>query len=475
LDVIAQLGWWRDQEHLSGPELYARVRPWVQQISRRQVDRLVGQYRCLLAAAQQPTPARLQAITQAYGGVIVSVDGLEPEGGAEQLWVAREVLSGVILSVTWLPRVTTETLGAWLQPVATQLAQAQCPVLATLSDKEGVLATALAQVWPTAAHQWCQAHYVRQAAAPVQAQDQHLRVQLRHAVRQALGPSLRAMAAQAPSGDFAAQTLSGWGAPAPPPAPARAQSVAESYARLLQLSLADTPHTSDDLAGLRLYQRLTDLHDSLQRCQQAQPHLLLGAWAAVLAAVLPAFATPFAEVQQAHTWCRGLQTILDTAALPTATQPGAGSAAVAAQVQAHLAALPPPATLSPWLADYRAHLGALTERYAPGLYACYDIVGLPRTNNALESLFGQLRRRIRRQTGFKQIRRLLLRYGAWALYVPTAPTVTDLLHQLQQVPPPEYAAIRARWTTRQAQDHLRWRWGHAPQTVLRSLEALWGC
>jgi len=47
------------------------------------------------------------------------------------------------------------------------------------------------------------------------------------------------------------------------------------------------------------------------------------------------------------------------------------------------------------------HFVKVSRSYWPGLFACYDAVGLPRTNNALEQAFGSHRYHKRRATGRK--------------------------------------------------------------------------
>lgn len=47
------------------------------------------------------------------------------------------------------------------------------------------------------------------------------------------------------------------------------------------------------------------------------------------------------------------------------------------------------------------HFLKVTRSYAPGLFHCYDLEGLPRTNNDLEQLFGRWRHHQRRCTGRK--------------------------------------------------------------------------
>jgi hypothetical protein len=53
------------------------------------------------------------------------------------------------------------------------------------------------------------------------------------------------------------------------------------------------------------------------------------------------------------------------------------------------------------LAEAIDHFLKVTRSYRPGLFHCYGVADLPRTNNALEQLFGSYRRHERRATGRK--------------------------------------------------------------------------
>ena len=54
---------------------------------------------------------------------------------------------------------------------------------------------------------------------------------------------------------------------------------------------------------------------------------------------------------------------------------------------------------TPWLAELRGHLLKVSASYAPGLFHCYDLANVPRTNNAMESLFRDLQHRLLRTMG----------------------------------------------------------------------------
>jgi len=67
------------------------------------------------------------------------------------------------------------------------------------------------------------------------------------------------------------------------------------------------------------------------------------------------------------------------------------------------------------------HFMKVTASYRPGLFHCYRVANLPRTNNALEQLFGAHRHHERRATGRKAASPALVLRGAVRL---TAGVVT---------------------------------------------------
>jgi hypothetical protein len=64
------------------------------------------------------------------------------------------------------------------------------------------------------------------------------------------------------------------------------------------------------------------------------------------------------------------------------------------------------------LASALMHFQKVTASYWPGLFCCYDVPGLPRTNNDLEQYFGSARHLERRATGHKGASPALVVRGA---------------------------------------------------------------
>ena len=69
------------------------------------------------------------------------------------------------------------------------------------------------------------------------------------------------------------------------------------------------------------------------------------------------------------------------------------------ELQDYLTDLQSQPDLLEWLVKFRQHLIDITHRWGDDLFVCYDLAGVPPTNNALESRFGRLRRDQRRISG----------------------------------------------------------------------------
>jgi hypothetical protein len=245
------------------------------------------------------------------------------------------------------------------------------------------------------------------------------------------------------------------------------------YAQLLQLSLGRSRRSCLDWAGVQLYAELQGLAASLARAQALKPHPLLEEWSSILSNILPLYQERAAELRLAQGWLEDVREVLDAAPLPTAEERGLGADGVARQLALVLGAMMDERQVSEWQQAVQRHMRGVSERYWRGILVCYEVVGVPRTNNDLERRFGQVRRQARRQSGFRQLRRPLMRQGAWLIYQAEDADVKALQARLAQVPQEVYEQERARFAQWQARFQVRHRWQRQPDTVLAELEADW--
>lgn len=221
-----------------------------------------------------------------------------------------------------------------------------------------------------------------------------------------------------------------------------------------------------------MFDDLCALRQTLAQCLALGDDPHLHHWYTVLDRILSSHALAFVEVRQALDWVDGIEAILDTP-LPTAEEAGPGGDAVALDLAHYLGPLADVTDLSPWLTQFRDDLLDVSERYWSGLFHCYNIVGLPPTNNDHESLYGQTKRQLRRQLGVSELREPLLRRGAWTVFQIDAASPAELKERLAQVSWKDYAAERARYERRQSQFRRRYRWRHQRDTVLQQRVADW--
>jgi hypothetical protein len=255
-------------------------------------------------------------------------------------------------------------------------------------------------------------------------------------------------------------------------APVKADQVVRDLALDLQQVLTRKGRAPFVLSGLPMFEDLCAYRQALEQCLALgdQPHLRH--WYTVLDNTLPLYQSAFAEVGLALDWVAGIKQVLEVQS-PTTEAPRPDSHTVTRQLAHYLGQLADTAELSPWLAQFRDDLLAVSERYWSGLFHCYDIEGLPPTNNDQESQYGQIKRQLRRQLGVSQLREPLLRRGAWAVFQVDVTSPAELKERLAQVSWEDYAVERSRYDQRQEQFRRRYRWRHHRDLVLQQRVAAW--
>jgi hypothetical protein len=169
-------------------------------------------------------------------------------------------------------------------------------------------------------------------------------------------------------------------------------------------------------------------------------------------------------VRRAFGWVRRLAAVL-------ANKKGYEAAAVRRRYRGVIAALARHRTSLGSLAEAFDHLRKVTRSYWAGLFRCYDVDGLPRTNNDLEQFFGSYRYHERRASGRKvacpgTVVRGSVRLVAAAATRLRSIEVTDLVPSDAS----SWRDLRGRLGRRQAVRTLGRRFRRDPVAYLSSLE-----
>jgi hypothetical protein len=91
-------------------------------------------YLPLVACHERQRVGELERVAEQVGLLLTS-DGLAPEGGEPQLWVVRELLSGITLRSGWMSQQDENAFVNFLRPIA----DLGLRVRAVLSDKQSAL------------------------------------------------------------------------------------------------------------------------------------------------------------------------------------------------------------------------------------------------------------------------------------------------------------------------------------------------
>lgn len=245
LDVVAHIGVLRFGQHRTCEEIWRHlVTDTPVRISERHVQNLLEVYLALLRASHQNLNERLAAVVEAHGGLILSLDGLQPEQGNEQLWVVREVLTGMVLGATNLQQATAPHLEHLLRPIQ----RTGLPVLGVVSDAQESIRLAVTHTFPGVPHQLCQYHALREAAEPLWEADRHLLVEAKKELRGLRDVEERTRHPEDPE-------------PADP-----ASEVVLDTVLALRQTVRERGTLPFDFAGLRVMDALQDLGATLDRC-----------------------------------------------------------------------------------------------------------------------------------------------------------------------------------------------------------------
>jgi hypothetical protein len=337
---------------------------------------------------------------------------------------------------------------------------------------------------PHSRHQFCQAHYLRNLAEPLAEADSAFKIELRKTVREQVGDLLRQEPRTVPShagvltvtGLFPSPLVKPMAPASQSPTPRDRLSVPESdtdevitqlvrHTRYL-LTLKGRPPFR--LAGMETYERLQHVARLSLDLLATRYESRLAQLSQGLQSALSPFAQTYQEFRQGAAWLRDIAYIFE----PLPARP-LSAAHVAGQLRGYLDTVLRLPKGTPPLYEFGLHLDKVSRSYWPGLFHCYDVPGVPRTNNELESCFRDTGRRLLRTTGQKGLtQRTLQRQGAWEL-LPCPPTEAQVLGALCQTPPEDLAQERQRFAAHRQRFRLQRRSLRQTQAQFEQLRQRW--
>ncbi len=219
-------------------------------ISRREILYLFDAYCSVLrAASEAKEDQHWLAQVKEKGGIIVSVDGIQPDRGNETIYLVRDALTGRMLAAENVISSETEVMKALLAPVVAL----EVKVLGTITDAQESELRAVEQLWPDVPHQVCQFHILREASRPAFEADRKVKT----ALRKRVGEKVRVVRKQLKGELLAAEE-----------AEAEQLKVLDDYALGIQTALNRDGTLPFEYPGVQAGEDLDEVAESLWRLKK---------------------------------------------------------------------------------------------------------------------------------------------------------------------------------------------------------------
>ncbi len=254
LDIVLLVGGLHLREHRTVDEIHQellkRLEPLGVKIARREILYLFEAYCTLLRESlEAKDDQQWLAQVEKNGGIIVSVDGIQPEKGNETVYLVRDALTGRVLAAENVMSSETAVMKQLLAPVMAL----NVPVLGTITDAQESELLAVEQLWPEVPHQVCQFHALRDASKPAFEADRKVKT----ALRKTMQPKVRTVRKQLKR-DI----------PQVSPSEAEQLSVLDDYATGMLTALNRDGLAPFDFAAVQASEDLDEVAASLQRLEK---------------------------------------------------------------------------------------------------------------------------------------------------------------------------------------------------------------
>jgi len=486
-DVIANIGWQRQTLHQNFNEIHSSLAKQLQ-ISESHVRHLYTyQYLPLLACHERDSGEDIARVSQEMG-LILTLDGLAPEGGEAQLWLIRELRTGKTLRSGWMSEQSQAAFENFLRPIV----EAELRVVAIMSDKQRGLLPAIKTIFPQAKHSYCHSHYLKNIAAPLATVDEAMKVSLRKQVRAEAGELIRLEQVEQPG----VLTVTGL---LPTPInedlpsddivkatenePLNAteeegrqlalvhqeqEEIETACKRRIRYLLTLKGRPPFRLAGVEMYERLREISACMGEMLAHAPSSSLTQLHHGVERSLAVHEEDYLQARQGADWLRQISDLLASEGNPVRS-----GKQVEAELLAHLHLMKQQSQDNDILAEFVKQIEKTTHNYQPGLFHTYDIPDLPRTNNDRESEFRSLNQQLLRTTGQKGgARRLIQRSGAWEL-IPRPGSLTETTVAIATVDYDEYKKERTRVRSHRDRFRLHTRSVKLSRKQLQKLKERW--
>jgi len=406
LDVIVEIGYLRFREKRTIDEIRLALARRGVEISRTEVYVLIEVYLELVHSRPLPDEEFLKA-AESNGGIVLVVDGVQPEKGNETLYLMMDALTGKMLYATTVLSANAETVAGMIEEVK----KLGLSIIAVVSDHQASIRLGVKKALPGVPHQFCHFHYLKNAFKPLSDLDSNLKVGLKRKVR-----GVRRV-------EDEAKKLSG-----------REKEVILDFCALLRRLLLITGKYPTGLGGVKVFEGMKVLSKTLESCVKKREHPLLlkllgmsKAW--------EGFEPQYKKVRSLLELQNKVREILSSENTISAKVRLGMLVSKAKRMSMKEKDPETKECLNTFVKITRSHWG--------GLFYCIDDERIPRTNVTIEVKISRMKRGYRRISGRNCWHGYLVRFGSSLAMLEESWTRERMLNMIKRIPYGDYRRTRS--------------------------------
>ena len=381
IDVISSIGQMRFNENRTLGEIHSQLLNKIS-ISEREVHYLIEIYMLLIAGLKQDKSYLDDFISPE--GIIVSIDGVQPEKGNEVLYILRDVLSGEVLWSGNLLSSDVKSIKGMLQSVI----DLGYPILGVISDGQDTIRKSVTSLLPATPYQLCHYHYLDNVGKGLEEKDRKLKTKLKKEIR-----GISKVERHVEDMETGIE-----------------KDVLKDFTIAIRTTLLESSVYPFNCGGIKVYNQLIDIESALKACEKVRNHPLLIRMRKMVSGY-KLYREEYEGVSILLTLTRRTAEFIDPDNFPDDN--------IEKRKKRLIGYMSYVASLKVDYPELSVHLEQImkaTRSFLPGLFTYLQCPLLPVTNNDLEIFHRKMKTEHRRRTGRKSSHDYVIRYGRFAVY-----------------------------------------------------------
>lgn len=438
IDIIVEIGYLRHEEKRSINEILKSMHSHGVKMSMPECYDLCHVFEELIAIRPVEFDPDWYDTVIENGGIVLAIDGVQPEKGNSTLYVLQDALTSKVLYADYLSNSSSDNIALIIGKVRDAMRRLDIPIIAVISDHQHSIVLGVKKALPGVKHQFCHFHVLRNALKPMIDMDRKMKKDIRIRMH-----GISRIEKSLPDGDGSAMVIRD----------------ACSLSRALLIYPGTTPL---EFTGMQVFQKLASLDGVLRRMIALHNDRNLerltgitGRWRE--------FIPVYRDIASLSVYADELRRILSLKASSTEVMKLLGD---------FIATLREKVQEGGIYLKLNAMIETL-ENHWDGLFYCFDDPRIPGTDNGLEITIRHRKTAYRRMTGLRSWDSYIAQYGRGSFLIPPDVSRTDLMTMANDVDRNEYMR---RWRDFRSQKRVQSLMRTASNdytSSLRSLEKAW--